>query len=488
MKAQSVQESNTDDLLNRNNICGTAVGEKWVNGKPTGQEAILIFVEKKLTKTGLLRKFSVDDEIPSEIDGIPTDVIEVGKIVKHSFRGVSRPIQPGFSCGHVNITAGTIGGFFIDRDGDPVILSNNHVLANENAAKPGDNIVQPGPMDKRNNQETVAILKNYLRMQKTGNNAHDSAIAKIDPRIVTGNLIDPTYPVINKRLHGFGEATVNMPVQKCGRTTGYTTGKILGLNATFTVEYDFGPAKFEKCVVTTAMSKGGDSGSLILDMDMNAIGLLFAGSPKVTIANPINLVRDYYGLEIWGSPVEKVKIGDKDWRMFTTDGKIEVNGDVISFIENANHHCFVEKTITGRVSSVSCKINTGTDAGATWGPGLVLQFPTGILKVNLRHNATFGGYFNTNCEISVGKVKPNTDYILRIRKDGSTWYCEVKDGNDWFTAMAIPVSIFPMEPTAVRIGKTGILGSTRDYSPPKTPDEGPVGTCTASDFEIIYSH
>lgn len=483
MKAQTVQESNTDDLLKRNNICGTAIGEKWVDGKPTGQEAVLIFVEKKLTRTRLLRKFS-EDIIPSEIDGIPTDIIEVGKITKQSFRSVSRPLQPGFSCGHINITAGTIGGFFIDRDGDPVILSNNHVLANENAAKFGDSIVQPGPMDRRNNQETVATLKNFLKMKKDGSNEHDSAIAKISEQFVNGNLVDPIYPTINKRLLGFGEASINMPVQKCGRTTGYTTGKVLGLNATFTVEYDFGPAKFEKCIVATAMSNGGDSGSLIMDMSMNAVGLLFAGSPKVTIANPINLVKNYYGLELWGSPVDKIKIGDKNWRMFSTDGRIEVTDGLVNFIDNANHHCFIERALTGRITSVSCKINTGTDAGSTWGPGLVLVFPTGMLKVNLRHNSTFGGYFNTNYEVSVGKVKPNTDYILRIRRDTNSWNCEVKDGNDWFTAMAIPSSIFPMEPTAVRIGKTGVLGSTRDHSPPNTPDEGPMGFCTASDFEI----
>lgn len=486
MNAQSVQESNTEDLLKRNNICGTAVGEKWVDGKPTGQEAVLVFVEKKFTKSNLLRKFSLEDEIPSEIDGIPTDVIEVGKIVKHSFRNTIRPIQPGYSCGHINITAGTIGGFFIDKDGDPVILSNNHVLANENNSNIGDAIVQPGPMDKRNNQEKIATLKRFYKMAKNGVNEHDSAIAKLEDKFVTGNLIDATYPTINKKLAGFNNAAINMQVQKCGRTTGYTTGKVLGVNATFTIEYGFGPAKFEKCIVTSAMSKGGDSGSVIMDMDMNAIGLLFAGSHKVTVASPIDIVRNYYGLEIWGSPVERIHINGTDWKMFSTDGLIEEHEGVVKFTDNANHHCFIEKTLIGKTSSVSCVINTGTDMGATWGPGIVLQFPTGVLKVNLRYAGTFGGYFNTNCEISIGKVKPNTDYTVRIRKDGNAWNCEVKDGSDWFTAMSIPTSIFPMEPTAVRIGKTGLLGSTRDYSPPKTPEAGEVGVCTARDFVINH--
>ena len=41
-------------------------------------------------------------------------------------------------------------------------------------------------------------------------------------------------------------------------------------------------ARFARQIVTSAMSAGGDSGSLLLDMDNRAVGLLFAGSPTVT--------------------------------------------------------------------------------------------------------------------------------------------------------------------------------------------------------------
>lgn len=484
MKVKSVQEASTNKLLKKDNVCGTGVGEKWVGGKPTGEQAVLVFVQKKYTKVGMFRKYSADEIIPEKIDGVPTDVIEVGRIVKQSgLKTKVRPIEPGYSCGHGDITAGTIGGFFFDADGTPVILSNNHVVANENAAKIGDIVYQPGPTDSRK-RHPIGRLKKFVRIKKNGN-IHDSGIVEIDPTLIAGNMIKPYYPVINNSIKGFGNATINMQVQKCGRTTGYTTGRVIGLNGTFSIEYDFGVAKFEKCIVMSAMSKGGDSGSVVTDMNMNAVGLLFAGSPKVTLANPMSFVQQHYGLRIWDAPpTEEIKIGGDKWQKFTTDGTITQRSGVVTIKENANQHCFLEHSLTGNTKMVACTVNTGNDKGATWGPGLVLQFPTGMLKVNLRHNGEFGGYFNDRYFLNVGKVKPNTEYRLRIRRHNSAWVGEVQDNGKWYTAVAIPQSVFRVNPIAVRIGKTGLLGSTRDHGPSNSQQAGPEGTCKITDFVI----
>lgn len=79
------------------------------------------------------------------------DVRYIGPVTK---RGVPwtqqrhRPLQIGISVGHVKVTAGTLGAFVKKRGAeDALILSNNHVLANENRAKTGDAIVQAGTID-----------------------------------------------------------------------------------------------------------------------------------------------------------------------------------------------------------------------------------------------------------------------------------------------------------------------------------------------------
>lgn len=57
-----------------------------------------------------------------------------------------------------------------------------------------------------------------------------------------------------------------MPVKKHGRTTGLPKGTISGLNATVSVQYDDGIAKFVKHIIITPgnFSAPGDSGSLIV--------------------------------------------------------------------------------------------------------------------------------------------------------------------------------------------------------------------------------
>src|SRR5439155_1575707 len=72
-----------------------------------------------------------------------------------------RPAEGGVSIGHYRITAGTLG-VLARRGGRPVILSNNHVLANGNAGAIGDPILQPGPVDGGRLQDAVARLTDFV--------------------------------------------------------------------------------------------------------------------------------------------------------------------------------------------------------------------------------------------------------------------------------------------------------------------------------------
>lgn len=311
LKAQAaIHKANKRRLHRRAGVVGTGVGYKWVAGKQTKQPAILVFVEKKLSPRRLFTKYAAIDLIPEEIGGLPTDVIEVGRITKQGYRDRVRPLRPGYSIGHGDVTAGSIGGFFLDRDNDVVLLSNNHIIACENKAKIGDLIYQPGPADFLGNKSFrgwieplsklpyIGTLKQFVYL-KSRNNVQDSAIVRIPPGFLAECLIDARYPKIDQPIHDFGEPLVGMKVQKCGRTTGHTTGTIMALHASFTIAYDFGEAAFDDCIVITGMSQGGDSGSLVCDMKMNAVGLLFSGSPRVTLANPLSPVIKQYGLCIW---------------------------------------------------------------------------------------------------------------------------------------------------------------------------------------------
>ena len=93
--------------------------------------------------------------------------------------------------------------------------------------------------------------------------------------------------------------TVGTFVQKTGRTTNYTTGRITAINATVDVGYGGGKvARFRDQIVTTNISAGGDSGSLVTTLDDVAVGLLFAGSSVATIVNQIENVRSLLRIEV----------------------------------------------------------------------------------------------------------------------------------------------------------------------------------------------
>ncbi len=362
----------------------------------------------------------------------------------------------------------------------------------ENRAKIGDPIYQPGPYDSTGdlnfrgwldpviNLPYIATLKQFVTLA-ANNNLQDSAIAAIHPKILAAGLIDPSYPTINQPCTGFGPLAVGMKLQKCGRTTGYTTGQVIALNASFTIDYDFGPARFLDCAVLSAMSQGGDSGALILDMNQRAVALLFAGSDQVTLANPINPIVEHYGLRIWNlqnnTGTVTSTFGNRLWQTVSTDGQLTNDGQLVTITAAASQFCYLEAIIPD-FESVSVIVNTGTDKGTLWGPGLTVQWPNGALKVNIMGDR-FGGCFNGPSNLNIGAVKPNTDYTLQIRKSTvNTYIGEIQDENRWYTVIELPTSVFPHPPVSVRIGKNDMAGQPTSATP-----AGASGVCTFRNFQ-----
>ncbi len=214
-----------------------------------------------------------------------------------------RPAPIGVSTGHPNITAGTIG-CRVTKGGNVYALSNNHVYADENAASIGDNVLQPGPYDGgQDPRDAIGTLAEFEPIQFDGSdNTIDAAIALSS----TANLGNSTP------AGGYGTPSSSavapallMYVKKYGRTTGETTGAIVGVNSTVNVGYGSGTARFVGQFLVypgDTFSAGGDSGSLIVTQDGNhPVGLLFAGSIFYTVANPIQSVLNHFGVTVDGN-------------------------------------------------------------------------------------------------------------------------------------------------------------------------------------------
>lgn len=250
---------------------------------------------------------AVIEEIRKESRG-EIDLRMVGRVVKQQpwHRRRNRPLQIGGSIGHVNVTAGTLGAFVTRDNDDPddaFILSNNHVLADENNATRGDRIIQPGGHDGGGpNRDTVARLERFVPLKKRSNTM-DAAIASIEEGLeYYYSFLDGVGNIRGVRDEPLDEGEI---VYKVGRTTGTTRGRVSAIELDdLSVEYEIGEIVFNSQIeiepaARRPFSLGGDSGSLIVDAQRYAVGLLFAGNDvDSTYANPIQRVLDTLGVKL----------------------------------------------------------------------------------------------------------------------------------------------------------------------------------------------
>ncbi len=244
------------------------------------------------------------------------------------------PIQLGTSGGSAIDLAngyccsGTLGALVRDsQTGVLYVLSNTHVFAgdsvaggNNKVATDGDDINHPGFVDTSCGQTTniiVADLSDWCPIVPGGTTKVDAAIAQARTGMVrpdgaileVGTLNAATLPA----FPGLG-------VKKSGRTTGLTRSSVDSLNATVGVSYS------TECAGTSYTSTytgqilvknrrflaAGDSGSLLVEdvaTSPRAVGLLYAGSNTIAVANPINDVLTYFGVEMVGDTAGAASAG-----------------------------------------------------------------------------------------------------------------------------------------------------------------------------------
>lgn len=320
----SAQKKHEKSLFKKTNVVSVGCGYRFKNGKQTSEIGLIVGVSKKLPVASLFSQ----DVIPSVLDGVPVDVHETGLIQSHQEidpTKKNRPAMPGTSIGHKSITSGTFG-CVVKKSGIKLILSNNHVLANSNDARIGDDIYQPGAFDGGTSADKIGTLFDFVPMIFDGSEGKSpnptcsiakgvagaaNLVAKVFGRqhrliafntdlFATTNKVDCAVAIpldeneivedivqIGKPI-GISEGTLGLDIQKFGRTTSYTTGSILQVNVTVKVSYGTGKVvTFVGQLISGAMSAGGDSGSACLNMQNELVGLLYAGSDATTIFNRI---------------------------------------------------------------------------------------------------------------------------------------------------------------------------------------------------------
>jgi hypothetical protein len=75
-RAVELKEQMEHELLKKANVVGVGVGLRQRDGQLTGEVALIIMVQKKVSNSQL----APEDRIPAEINNVPVDVLEVGHL------------------------------------------------------------------------------------------------------------------------------------------------------------------------------------------------------------------------------------------------------------------------------------------------------------------------------------------------------------------------------------------------------------------------
>jgi Peptidase family S64 len=284
-----------------------AIGVGYIDG--TKDYCVQVFVDGQ----GQLLEDPPTDLLPAEYRNFPVVIYEMPRaefmsdsddedFSPHRARVPHDILVGGISGANVNLSSdcGTLGYFFrpnfIDKavslwqKKDIYLLSNSHVLADLSKAESdvGDLILQPSPGESSSGK-SVAELQRVAPIIFGGDveqpNFVDAAIAKIHQ----GQRYQAYIPKIGRVFDYLKKNHVELKSKchKFGRTTGYTQGEIFSIHLSIWVKYSAKSAeaffKDQFLIIPTDGSsfvKKGDSGSLLVDKESKAVGLVFAGAEK----------------------------------------------------------------------------------------------------------------------------------------------------------------------------------------------------------------
>lgn len=350
-------------LMSYPRVTRVQIGHVRTGGRVQPDECISVGVVQKIAKAELepidtlprtLRDIweGIHPPLPKACKDIRVDVIQTGDIKisialdvspdgvgPHQFTNIRRPCPGGYSIGHEQVTAGTLGTW-VTINGEHFILSNNHVIANSNGASINDLILQPGRADggnRSNPRHHIARLSSFVPIVFDGDGgkkkigaaawrawlAPANAVAKIvncpyrarvsPQRNHNVNLVDAALAKVLRprdvdpdivnigEIENVRDPQLDARVRKSGRTTETTSGRVTGIDATVRVNYGSGRlATMDEQFEITAeqdgdFSAGGDSGSAIVSMQEEFMGLLFAGGGGLTYANKASNVVSLLG-------------------------------------------------------------------------------------------------------------------------------------------------------------------------------------------------
>ncbi len=268
-----------------------AVGLKITEGKMTEDIVLRVGVAEKRPMSEL----SLKEVIPSEIDGIATDVFVVTPTETTADTNRYRALVGGIQIGNGTGSVGTLGCFARRNvENDVVMLGNQHVMfAGKSVTATDIEIAQPG-----------FSCCCCCRSGKVGDVVGGVIGGTIDAAIATivGDVSTLQEVTEIGGIAGTDAAVVGDAVKKRGRTSGLTSGTVSMLN--FATNNDQGQNFTDQIFINpdagfTDFQVGGDSGAALLDEDNNVVGLMWGKNGNAGVASPIADVESQLNITVF---------------------------------------------------------------------------------------------------------------------------------------------------------------------------------------------
>jgi hypothetical protein len=308
-RARMAHHAHAATLLARPDVTGVAVGLRRRGGHLTQERVLKVYVAHKkpphLVHPAAMLPASIATaagEAAVDVEEMPPPRVppmhtpqEEAALAAARLRVPRRPAIGGASLAHYRFPTGTVAlGVRDNHTGAACLLSCNHVLAQVDRALPGDPVLQPAHRDGGGPLSIVGHLLRWTDLRFDGTPNHADAAIAICPPWMAMSEVDMIGPITGIAP----SVALGGTMRKVGRATGLTEGRVVGLHGSFKANYallGFGntQAVFVDQIVVELGCGFGDSGSLLVDDENRAAGLLFAATDRLhTWFNPFTAVAD----------------------------------------------------------------------------------------------------------------------------------------------------------------------------------------------------
>ncbi|MFC5790989.1 hypothetical protein EDM22_16830 [Agromyces tardus] len=284
-----------DEILSHPHVVRVGVGYRERAGAKTDELVIRVYLEKKLP----LDEVPEELRIPTEWNGIPTDVIEASPATLTDVKDFKeRPVPCGLEISLVTantaLYCGTSGCFVRKKGGtDVYLLTAAHVLKVPDHRMMDGIVYQARPFGWINRVATTTATH--------FGGTVDAGIAKMDSDVGHRNYV---WKIGN--LVGTGSPVLGGTVRKHGRTTDYTVGTVTAISVSMTLN----GTEFRSLVEITPdpgyakFADEGDSGSPLVNGGNEIVGIVMAKDDDFAYACRIDNVFQTLNLELADLPTQ----------------------------------------------------------------------------------------------------------------------------------------------------------------------------------------